>query len=271
MINMDYSADLPINTMGRRIRTRLYFTSESHLHTLLNVLRFAGEGKVVLSKPGVDFVNQTPELCYLTQVVFRLFEDTSRPMEEARRFRVEILFSPGATAPPIHLDESNKGYDKTRLDTAGLVRVERDGLTCKEIEDFFDAVILENGGHDHGKIDIQSTTTPPMMRKDLKPFAKKKKNRVDSIMETKNEEDGDGPSKTNQQVSRNASLAAKSSKGTNDGKDSKDIAPFELSSKYFWTAIAVGSLCLGAGCLVMAMSLGDRQSGYQRRHSVRRF
>ena len=37
MINMNYEADLPINTMGRRIRTRLYFTSESHLRTVLNV------------------------------------------------------------------------------------------------------------------------------------------------------------------------------------------------------------------------------------------
>ena len=27
MINMDYSSDLPINTMGRRVRTRLYVSS----------------------------------------------------------------------------------------------------------------------------------------------------------------------------------------------------------------------------------------------------
>ena len=132
------------------------------------MLRFAGDGKVVLSEPGLSFVNLTPELCYLTQVVFRLFEDTSRPMEEARRFRVEILFSPGATAPPVHLDESSKGNDKTRLDTAGLVRVERDGLTCKEIEDFFDAVIDENVGHNDEKIDIKSTATPPIMANDPK-------------------------------------------------------------------------------------------------------
>lgn len=169
MINMDYSNDLPINSMGRRVRTRLYFTSESHLHTLLNCLLFAGDGKAsLLSEPGVHFINQTSELCYLTQVVFRLFEDASLPMEEARRYRVEILFSAGATAPPIHLNESDKGYDTTRLDTAELVRVDRDGLTCEEIEEFFESVIVENGEHHGGggvgnsdRMDVYSTTTPP--------------------------------------------------------------------------------------------------------------
>mmetsp|Transcript_4869 Transcript_4869/g.12791 ORF Transcript_4869/g.12791 Transcript_4869/m.12791 type:complete len:179 (-) Transcript_4869:1308-1844(-) len=84
MINMDYSADLPINTMGRRIRTRLYFTSESHLHTMINVLRFAGEEDIrsPVSDEGADIINNTRELCYLTQIVFRLFEDTSRSMDD---------------------------------------------------------------------------------------------------------------------------------------------------------------------------------------------
>ncbi|CAN0477559.1 unnamed protein product [Laminaria digitata] len=31
--------DLPLSSLGRRVRTRLYFTSESHLHTIINVLR----------------------------------------------------------------------------------------------------------------------------------------------------------------------------------------------------------------------------------------
>jgi hypothetical protein len=49
LINMDYAATLNINSLGRRIRTHLYFTSESHLHTVLNVLRFADDFMIVLS------------------------------------------------------------------------------------------------------------------------------------------------------------------------------------------------------------------------------
>lgn len=38
-LDLSHVEDLPINSLGRRVRTRLYFTSESHLHTFLNVLR----------------------------------------------------------------------------------------------------------------------------------------------------------------------------------------------------------------------------------------
>uniref|UniRef100_I2CR97 diphosphoinositol-pentakisphosphate 1-kinase n=1 Tax=Nannochloropsis gaditana (strain CCMP526) TaxID=1093141 RepID=I2CR97_NANGC len=39
-LDLAHADDLPINSLGRRVRTRLYFTSESHLHSLLNVMRF---------------------------------------------------------------------------------------------------------------------------------------------------------------------------------------------------------------------------------------
>lgn len=159
LINMDYSKDLQINTMGRRIRTRLYFTSESHLHTVLNSLRYSNDGDgtmdSLLSEEGKKILNATPELCYLTQIVMRVFEDNRSEMaKDARRFRVEILFSPGAVATPFQLDELDRDFDDSRFDTAPLQRIGREGLTCQEVEDFFELAIREgqssiDGDNDH--------------------------------------------------------------------------------------------------------------------------
>lgn len=150
LLNMDYSCDLPINSMGRRIRTRLYFTSESHLHTMLNILRFAypeDQFHPLLSDDGIAFVNSTSELCYLTHLVFRVFEDRRSEMaNDPRRFRVEILFSAGATATPLHLDEPDRDFDTSRFDTAPLHVIGREGLTCAEVEEFLEFAISEGQG-----------------------------------------------------------------------------------------------------------------------------
>jgi len=151
-LNLDYSADLPINTMGRRIRTRLYFTSESHLHTVLNVLRFSG----LLSEEGIEIINATPELCYLTQIVMRVFEDSRSEMaNDPRRFRVEILFSPGATATPFHMNELDRDRDESRFDTAPLQMIGREGLTCQEVEDFFGVAIMEGQANEEDDLEKQ--------------------------------------------------------------------------------------------------------------------
>lgn len=70
--NLDHShaEDLLINSLGRCVRTRLYFTSESHLHTLLNVLRFPKEGEPCsISPEGLAQLDKVSELGYLTQVI----------------------------------------------------------------------------------------------------------------------------------------------------------------------------------------------------------
>lgn len=169
MINMEYSADLPINTMGRRVRTRLYFTSESHLHTLLNVLRFTyndpRSSSFVLSKRGRDIVDRTPELCYLTQIVFRLFEDPKKDAADPKRFRLEILFSPGATATPLHMAEMDRDLDNSRFETDPLELISKDGLSCQEVEDYFDDCI------DEGKTaedDDASIVCPPVSTEEKK-------------------------------------------------------------------------------------------------------
>jgi inositol-hexakisphosphate/diphosphoinositol-pentakisphosphate 1-kinase len=78
-----------INSPLRHVRTRIYFTSESHIHALINILRFAEvDGVSLLSDEARAMLAQTTEFDYLTQIVFRMYEDKlvcSRPgVAEAR-------------------------------------------------------------------------------------------------------------------------------------------------------------------------------------------
>jgi len=54
------------------VRTRLYFTSESHIYSLFNVLRWGtSTGKAILSAAGQSRLTDV-ELGYLTHIVFRV-------------------------------------------------------------------------------------------------------------------------------------------------------------------------------------------------------
>jgi hypothetical protein len=101
LLDSSHADDLNIRTLGRSIRTRLYFTSESHLHTLLNVLRYACPNQApMLSEEGIKIIAETAELSYLTHVVFRMFERKGCAENDPKRFRFEVAFSPGAIADP---------------------------------------------------------------------------------------------------------------------------------------------------------------------------
>ncbi|CAM9604659.1 unnamed protein product [Choristocarpus tenellus] len=91
------------------VRTRLYFTSESHLHTLINVLRHppAKGLEPFLSPAGVRVLEKAPELCFMTHVVFRVFKAIS-----SDKFRLEILFSPGADGDPFETLPSSESPGK---------------------------------------------------------------------------------------------------------------------------------------------------------------
>ncbi|CAB3364586.1 Hypothetical predicted protein [Cloeon dipterum] len=87
-----------VSSPGRHVRTRLYFTSESHVHSLLTVLRYGGlldETKDEQWRRAMQYVSMVSELNYMAQVVIMLYEDpTKDPFSEAR-FHVELHFSPG--------------------------------------------------------------------------------------------------------------------------------------------------------------------------------
>ncbi|XP_068103565.1 inositol hexakisphosphate and diphosphoinositol-pentakisphosphate kinase 2 isoform X7 [Hyperolius riggenbachi] len=83
----------------RHVRTRLYFTSESHVHSLLSILRFGSlcdESKDEQWKRAMDYLNFVNELNYMTQIVIMLYEDPNKDLSSEERFHVELHFSPGA-------------------------------------------------------------------------------------------------------------------------------------------------------------------------------
>ncbi len=131
-----------VKSPQRHVRTRLYFTSESHVHALVNTLAHfrgapaaagAAQGPSppapaphaeapappsppppaeapppppqlvapLLSDDARAMLDATPELDYMTHIVFRLYENFQFPPGHERRHRLEILFSPGASFDPV--------------------------------------------------------------------------------------------------------------------------------------------------------------------------
>ncbi|XP_040893713.1 inositol hexakisphosphate and diphosphoinositol-pentakisphosphate kinase 2 isoform X6 [Toxotes jaculatrix] len=83
---------------GRHVRTRLYFTSESHVHSLLSIFRYGGlldEERDQQWKQAMDYLSAVTELNYMTQIVIMLYEDNNKDPSSEERFHVELHFSPG--------------------------------------------------------------------------------------------------------------------------------------------------------------------------------
>nr|XP_057932979.1 inositol hexakisphosphate and diphosphoinositol-pentakisphosphate kinase 2 isoform X4 [Doryrhamphus excisus] len=83
---------------GRHVRTRLYFTSESHVHSLLSIFRYGGlldEEKDQQWNRAMDYLSAVSELNYMTQIVIMLYEDNNKDLTSEERFHVELHFSPG--------------------------------------------------------------------------------------------------------------------------------------------------------------------------------
>ncbi|PPD74386.1 hypothetical protein GOBAR_DD28692 [Gossypium barbadense] len=101
-----------VMTPERHVRTRLYFTSESHIHSLMNVIRYCNLDESLQGEAGLvcqsalESLYKTKELDYMSHIVIRMFENTEVALEEPRRFRIELTFSHGADSSPL---ESNDG------------------------------------------------------------------------------------------------------------------------------------------------------------------
>jgi hypothetical protein len=265
---MDYSADLPINSMGRRVRSRLYFTSESHLHSMLNVLRFPSIVPTPLSLNGQEILANASELCYLTQVVIRLFEDTQKPPEDPRRFRVEIMFSPGATATPLHMAELYREKDASRFDTEKLQKISFDGLTCAQVEAYFTEAIKEGKIHEeddeHDKAppvkkekEKKKDKTPKKEPKEVAPQPPTEANArpVEDVESTSNGTAAMEGVAKREELPNNGGVTGQKScsvDSNNHIQDDSDTNANEMDADgKFWRRATILSAVVGAGCLIL--------------------
>ena len=154
-LNHRYANALGVNSPHRHVRTRLYFTSESHIHSLLNVLRYCNLEVAQLrsgseldvagtSAPppsllsrSIETLDNIGDLDYLTHIVFRMYECFEVPTSDPRRFRVEILLSTGVGLDPFKhnvIQEFDKAAEeaqrKERASASPQIRKRRseDGL-----------------------------------------------------------------------------------------------------------------------------------------------
>ncbi|WRX20903.1 Histidine phosphatase superfamily [Theobroma cacao] len=100
-----------VKTPERHVRTRLYFTSEAHIHSLMNVLRYStldeslqGEASLVC-QTALERLYKTKELDYMSYVVIKMFENTEVALEDPRRLRIELTFSRGADLSPLEMND----------------------------------------------------------------------------------------------------------------------------------------------------------------------
>ncbi|XP_073159203.1 inositol hexakisphosphate and diphosphoinositol-pentakisphosphate kinase VIP2-like isoform X2 [Henckelia pumila] len=136
-----------VRTPDRHVRTRLYFTSESHIHSLMNVLRYCnldeslqGEPSIVCDN-GLERLCRTKELDYMSYIVLRLFEDTEVALEDPKRFRIEMTFSRGADLSPLESNDSEATslHQEHTLPIMGPERLQEVGscLTLEMMEKMF--------------------------------------------------------------------------------------------------------------------------------------
>ncbi|XP_024978102.1 inositol hexakisphosphate and diphosphoinositol-pentakisphosphate kinase VIP2-like [Cynara cardunculus var. scolymus] len=133
-----------VRTPERHVRTRLYFTSESHIHSLMNVLRYCnldgslkGEASLVCDS-ALERLLKTKELDYMSYIVLRMFENTEVKLEDPKRYRIEMTFSRGADLSPLEQNdlEASSLHQEHTLPIMGPERLQEVGsyLTLEKME-----------------------------------------------------------------------------------------------------------------------------------------
>ncbi len=86
----------------RHVRSHLYFTSASHMYTLLNTLKLGVDSILIdeSDKSVKDSLDGILRLDFMSHFVFRLFENLNVDESDPSRFNLEIMVNRGAVTDP---------------------------------------------------------------------------------------------------------------------------------------------------------------------------
>jgi inositol hexakisphosphate/diphosphoinositol-pentakisphosphate kinase len=79
----------------KHIRTRLYFTSASHMYSIINVICLGNNRELLKCTPPNEAEKAINQLymSYLSHIEFRLYENMVAEENDSHRFRLEISIS----------------------------------------------------------------------------------------------------------------------------------------------------------------------------------
>ena len=122
-----------IRSSWRHIKTRIYFTSQSHLYALLNTLIYNMDSFLVDNGKTINPIWSVFDLDYCSHIVFRLFENYNVDKKSKERFRIEIIVSAGA-------DKDLTKVDSRHMITLNPWIILNDHLSLNDFKKFFNFI-----------------------------------------------------------------------------------------------------------------------------------
>lgn len=141
-----------IKSHWRHVRTRLYFTSASHMYTLLNVLKF-GLSSLDMNKKFKLSSSQTEDVYrmdFMSGIFFRVFENLISDENDPARFKLEICVNKGSTLDPNKVNEIENHCIEIKLDNSFSKT-----LTLDDVDSFFNVLL------DMQEVNSSNSSTSP--------------------------------------------------------------------------------------------------------------
>ncbi len=123
-----------INQNDKNVKSRFYFTSQSHLYALFNSIIYGLNSYLVDDKKNINQIWKIFDLDYCSHIVFRLFENFNVKEDDEKRYRIEIIISSGA-------DKDPKLSDNEHMLSINPWVIVNDHLTITDINKYFNFVL----------------------------------------------------------------------------------------------------------------------------------